>query len=98
MATSASLVEEKVIHLHIQFVNSSVNNIINSLEGGYGPNNWNFCKGRSRYGYYERCTYHCIPCLFLYLQMQLIVDFTGIYKADIGIKDGLIHKIGIVLV
>ena len=24
----------------------------------------------------------------------LILDYTGIYKADIGIKDGLIHKIG----
>src|SRR5210317_2633904 len=24
----------------------------------------------------------------------LIVDYTGIYKADVGLKDGRIHKIG----
>ncbi len=54
-----------------------------------------FGGGKSiRDGMGQSCTHLDAQCLDLVITNALILDVTGIYKADIGIKDGKIHGIG----
>lgn len=54
-----------------------------------------FCGGKSlRDGMGQSCTHTDEKCLYTVITNALIVDCTGIYKADIGIKDGKISGIG----
>lgn len=54
-----------------------------------------FGGGKSlRDGMGQSCSHVQSECLDLVITNALILDSTGIYKADIGIKDGKIHGIG----
>ena len=54
-----------------------------------------FGGGKSiRDGMGQSCVHKDEECLDLVITNALILDVTGIYKADIGIKNGRIHAIG----
>lgn len=47
-----------------------------------------------RDGMGQACGYSAIDCLDTVITNAVIIDYSGIFKADIGIKDGLIKSIG----
>ncbi len=54
-----------------------------------------FGGGKSmRDGMGQSCLHKDNECLDLVITNALVIDYTGIFKADIGIKDGKIHGIG----
>ena len=54
-----------------------------------------FGGGKSiRDGMGQTCTYEEKDCLDCVITNVVIMDYTGIYKADVGIKDGKIAGIG----
>ncbi|XP_057494315.1 urease isoform X2 [Actinidia eriantha] len=47
---------------------------------------------RDRMG--QACGYPCADCLDTVITNAVVIDYTGIFKADIGIKDGVIVSLG----
>src|SRR4051794_25516610 len=47
-----------------------------------------------RDGMGQACGYSSRACLDTVITNAVIIDYTGIFKADIGIKDGLISSLG----
>lgn len=47
-----------------------------------------------RDGMGQACGYQASDCLDTVITNAIVIDYTGIFKADIGIKDGYITSIG----
>ncbi|XP_019176700.1 PREDICTED: urease [Ipomoea nil] len=47
-----------------------------------------------RDGMGQACGYHAVSCLDTVITNAVVIDYSGIFKADIGIKNGLIVSLG----
>lgn len=47
-----------------------------------------------RDGMGQACMHAAVDCLDTVITNAVVIDYTGIFKADVGIKDGLIFSLG----